>query len=134
MNEVMWREVMDSCNRDAPCWLDLTLAAPRAGKGGCMPHSPKALRSGGFGAWDAEVQWEELGCLRGARGALPGSLQHSWACHKPRMEHLHGEHQEIYSSLVSKGACAAQEVQRDAGVGKQQPDGLLGVALGLGSC
>lgn len=34
MNEVMWREVMDSCNRDAPCRLDLTLATPLVAQGG----------------------------------------------------------------------------------------------------
>jgi len=49
------------------------------------------------------------------------------------MERLHGGHQQIYSSLVSKGACAAQEMQRDAAVGTEQPDGSLGVAPGLGS-
>lgn len=134
MNEVMWREVMDSCNRDVPCRLDLTLAAPRAGWG-ARARGPEIWWVQG---WDAEMQWEEPGYPHRARRARPGSLQphlqHSWACHKPEVEHLHGEHQEIYSSLVSKGACAAREVQRDAAVGKQQPDGSLGVAPGLGSC
>lgn len=74
MNEVMWREVMDSCNRDAPCRLDLTLATPPAGWGARAPLAcgPEIQQVWG---WDAEVQWEEPGRPRGMRGALPGSLQ-----------------------------------------------------------
>lgn len=45
------------------------------------------------------------------------------------MEHLHGEHLEIYSWLISKGTCAAWEVHRDEAIGKQQPNGFLEVAV-----
>lgn len=73
MNEVMWREVMDSCNRDAPCRLDLTLATPLVAQGAvrgpalltCGPEIRPVLGQ------HVKVWWEELGCPCGARGALP---------------------------------------------------------------
>lgn len=91
MNEVMWREVMDSCNRDAPCRLDLTLATPLVAQGAvgvpalltCGPEIQPVL------GWHVKVCWEELGCpMEQGEHCLnpcrPCSLPA--ACHKPRME------------------------------------------------
>lgn len=96
MNEVMWREVMDSCNRDAPCRLDLTLAMPLMAQG-CLPCSPLALRSSQFRAsvsgcdgksWVVPIEEGEH-CLnpKSVQTTLPDSSAR-WACRKPGMENL----------------------------------------------